>query len=441
MIPYHLMLVAWIPISALLMMDKKPVRGFAIAMLAGMLLLPSGKSLILVGLPDLDKGNVAPLGVLLGTLAFHPNYVMRFRPRLADLIFLIVMAFMVMTSMKNGHGVYDGLSTARGFLFNFVLPVMLARIYCSTLNDLAYFLVIFSVAAAGYAFPALWEWRMSPQLHRTFYGYFPHTWLQFRRGAFFRPLVFFGHALPLGRFFAFAAFLTMLPLRAILAKHLPYGKWLFVAPLIGLIVSMSYGPYGLFAMLCGLYYVARKRLWLVYVIPVAAAIWMVLVLMGTQPMFGVVDQVHKLNPQRALSLEYRLEALDTYSVTIRQEPIFGYGGWNSARNELATDSAFLIWALTKGLVSASLLFGWWFLAMHSCVNVARRYGGTPLADLMLGIALLLGLSIAYSMIDDALDYHSMLLASAALGLEAVLRRGVPVPGGAAVARQGYAMSK
>jgi cell division protein FtsW (lipid II flippase) len=242
--------------------------------------------------------------------------------------------------------------------------------------------------------------------------------------------VCFSHALPLGRFFAFTAFMAMLPMRKMLAKHVRYGEWLFLAPLVGLIVSMSYGPYAMFAAMCGLYYVARRRLWLTYIVPALASVWILLVLSGAQPMYGVVNQIRAFNPERADSLQYRLDALDEYSIPIRQEPIFGWGGWNNQKTEMATDSAFLIMALSRGVISACLLFGWWFMAMHSCLATAKRYRDTPLADVLLGVALMIAVSIALSMVDNALDFHSMLLASGALGLEAALRRGVPAASGA-----------
>jgi hypothetical protein len=132
-------------------------------------------------------------------------------------------------------------------------------------------------------------------------------------------------------------------------------------------------------------------------------------------------------------------------VPIRQEPIFGWGGWGNARTDLATDSAFLIWALSRGLVSASLMFGYYVLAMHACIRTANRYRGTPLADILLAVSLLLGVSFALSMVDDALDTHVALLASSVLGLEAALRRGVAAPaaGGlpAAGGAPGYVYSK
>lgn len=41
----------------------------------------------------------------------------------------------------------------------------------------------------------LYEVRLSPQLHRIFYGYFPHSFAQQVRGGGFRPVVFLQHGL------------------------------------------------------------------------------------------------------------------------------------------------------------------------------------------------------------------------------------------------------
>lgn len=440
MIPYELALMGWIPLSAMLMLDRNAARGFTLAMLLGMLLLPSGRYTI-VGLPDLDKSNVGALGVLVGTMIFHPDSILRFRPRLADLLLLVITAMIVATSISNQRDLYDGLSTARAFGFNFLLPVFLARVHISDPKGFAIFAFVLLVCASAYAIPALWEFRMSPQLHRTVYGFFPHQWLQFRRGAFFRPLVFFGHALPLGRFFAVTAFLALFPLRDMLGRRVPYGRYLFVAPLIGLLASMSYGPYMVFIVCSAGYLLLRKYMKVLYALPVAATLWMVLIFAGAQPMYGIVDTIRSINPQRADSLQYRLDALDEYSVTIKNRPFLGHGGWASGRTSRATDSTFLILGLSRGIISAALLFGWWLMAMHASLKVAQRYRGTPVSNLAFALALAIAMAFAVSMVDNAFDLYLALMASGMLGLQKALEQGVPAPAGAVVTRrpvpQGY----
>jgi hypothetical protein len=431
-VPYKLVLVAWMLLSALLLLDRNRARGFSIAVVGGLMLLPSGQGITIVGLPDLDKGNVASLGLLLGTLAFHPARIFQFRPRASDALLLALVCLAVVTAMSNGYRLYDGLSLARGQLFAFVLPIFLARIHLDSPKALLTFLAALVVAAVAYLPLEVWEFRMSPQLHRQTYGFHPHSFITFVRGSLFRPVVYFNQPLTLGRFNAFLAFLALLPLRPYLTRRFPYGQYYFLAPLLALLLSRSWGPYMMFALLCGLYYVARRALWVPYLVPAAAGVWLILVFAGVQPLYGVVDSIAKLNPQRADSLRYRLDALDEYRVAILEKPGVGWGGWGNARTRRATDSAFLINGLSRGLTGALMLYGWWFWVMHMSFRLARRIRGTPLGKTFLSIGLLIAVAMAICAIDDALDYHILYLAGSVMALERVLRgvspaRGVRAP--------------
>jgi len=443
-IPYTYMLVAWIPISVLFMMDKNSARGFSLAMLLGLMILPARRDLVITGLPDIEKSNVAAIGCLIGTMIFHPNLLIKFRPRLSDIVLLVVTAMVIGTSVTNGFGAYDGLSAARNVTLKFLVPLFLARVHLSTPHGFTTFLYMFVLCAAAYAVPALWEFRMSPQLHRVLYGYFPHTWLMFARWGFYRPLVCFSHALPLARFFAVAAFLAMFALRKPLGKRFPYGQYIFLGPLAGLVASMSFGPYFMFLAMAGGYFIGRKQPWVIYAVPIAAAVWMALVLANARPLYGVTDLIASLDQQRADSLQYRLDALDEYSVPIREKPVFGHGGWGHGRTSRATDSAFLITSLARGLVSASLMYAWWLYAIHVCIRAAIGARGTPMADVLISIALIIAVGFATSMVDEGLDFQVGLMAAAAMGLELCLRKGVPglaaAGAPAAGAAPGYAYS-
>jgi hypothetical protein len=50
----------------------------------------------------------------------------------------------------------------------------------------------------------LWEAKMSPEIHMSLYGYFPHEFLQHLRAGGFRPVVLTGSGLECGLFVASA---------------------------------------------------------------------------------------------------------------------------------------------------------------------------------------------------------------------------------------------
>lgn len=414
MIPFEGALLFWIPVSCLLMMDRDSARGFSLALILGLMLLPSGAKIELPGVPDLSRDTVVIIGVFIGTVIFHPEVFDRFKFGLPDLLLLAVLQATFVTSYFNDFGVYDGISQSIGILIEFILPIFLARLHLGTMKSIRTFLLVLVGASVFYAPFALVEFRMSPQIHIKTYGYFQHVFQQHYRGGFWRPIVFFSHALALGRFFAFTAFLAMLPMRKDLVTMLgKVGHFVFLAPLCGLVLSQSFGPYLLFCLLCSGYFVIRANTLVAYAIPILALCWLLAVIAGFRPGYGSTSSIAQLNEDRAGSLQYRLDALQEYRSMILYRPWLGHGNWDKGRiSGRATDSQGMIQLLTGGLVGAAFYYAWWLCLLHTALQVVRWSRGTVFNQRAAAIAILASLCIAVTSIDAALDLHVLVLLSA-----------------------------
>ena len=341
---------------------------------------------------------------------------------MTDAVLVLVLVATVISSVVNRLGPYDGMSQALVQALRFVLPVFLARVHLTGPKSFRTFLVCLVWASIIYLPFALYEFRMSPMIHTKLYGFFQHTWLQFRRGSFWRPVVCFTHALDLGRFFAFSAYLAAFPLRRELMRWGKWGKYLFLAPLLGLLISMSFSPYLLFILLVGSFFLAKKFHRSAYLLPAAAFVWIFLVFAGARPYYGAVDVVAEVSPQRAQSLEYRIDALEEYRDEVLAQPVWGYSGWARGREQgVATDSIFLVRSITFGLVGACLFFGWWGWGAHNGLELARGLRGTAFGTIALGTAVLAPVCIAISVIDAATDTHVLLIVAAFVGMEGQFR--------------------
>lgn len=423
MIPHQAALLLWVPISALLMMDRNNARGFSLAFILGLLILPSKYGIELPGLPDIAKENVASIGVLIGTVLFHPRLFDRFRLGVADFVLFGSMGLAFITSYVNDFGSYDGAAQSFAFFLNFFLPILLARIHLGTPRSLRTFLLALVAAGVFYMPFALWEFRMSPQIHQTLYGYFQHVFQQHYRGGFWRPIVCFSHALELGRFFAFTAFLALLPMRKDLVRYLgKWGNFVFLPPLFGLALSQSYGPYLLFVLLCGGYFAVARQAWLGYLVPALALLWLFFVFMGYEIGYGAAEEFSAVNPDRAQSFGYRLFALREYRSVILNRPWFGHGGWGHGRIEgRATDAEALIHLLGRGFFGAAAIYVWWGIALHGAYRVMRRTRNVIFGKRARAVAVLASLSLTISVIDAALDQHVMLTAAGLLAIDGWLR--------------------
>ncbi|HNR30388.1 MAG TPA: hypothetical protein PKI11_05825 [Candidatus Hydrogenedentes bacterium] len=435
MIPYQVALLAWIPVAALLMMDENRARGFSLATLLGLLILPEALEIELPGVPDLNKLNVIFIGILLGTIVFHPRAFDRFTLIVGDFLLLACLFVAFLSAYLNDGSITYCISRTFTLFFGFILPVLLARIHIGTPNGVRTFLLWTVAAAVVYAPFALWEFRMSPQLHANLYGYFQHVFQQHFRGGYWRPIVCFSHALALGRFFAFTAFLALFPLRKDLVALLGRaGHFVFLAPLVGLLLSMSFSPYLVFGLLVAGYFLIQRQWLLAYVLPVAALLWLTIVFIGMRPGHGFVEDIAAVSAERAASLQYRLDAWQEYKSVVQYRPVFGYGGWGGGRIEgRATDSQLLISLLDRGLVGTVFYFGWWFYAMYAALRVMTHMQGRVFARRAAAVAMLSSIAIAMVTIDAAFDMHLLVTGAAMVSIYTWVRMEPRLPNESATA--------
>jgi len=109
-------LLGWVPLIVIMYAFLPARLVSAIAVVGAWLLLPPA-SISIAGFPDYSKNTAATTAMVLGTLLFAPDRIIRFRPRWFDLPMLAWCLCGIASSLENGLGPYDGLSDAlRQFL-------------------------------------------------------------------------------------------------------------------------------------------------------------------------------------------------------------------------------------------------------------------------------------------------------------------------------------
>lgn len=341
-------LFSW-PVVAVIFfrMWSVPVAATA-TIIGGYLLLPELYSVDLPLLPPLDKHTIPAMTALVlvwmaskdsqKATTMRPGLVPRNPVVLIFLFFIIGGAFgTVITNQEPlfyGPRVIVGLRLYDSFaivlsLIMMLAPFIVARKIIATPKAQKEFMTVLVIAATAYACLALWEIRMSPQLNRQVYGFFPHSWLQHIRGGGFRPLVFLEHGLWLGIFFA-SAVITALGM----ARHSTGVKrrnlllatgWLFVT----ILLSKVLGAFAIVILLLPVAFLLAPRTQLM----VAASISIIVLtypvlrnadLVPTQIILGYAESI---DTARAESLRYRFENEDRLLERAQQKPAFGWGGY------------------------------------------------------------------------------------------------------------------
>ena len=198
-------MAGWYPLCFVLFMLLPAPRAVAVGLVTGFLLLPN-VVYDLPGMPNYDKGLAIVLGVGLAAAICDHTRILSFRPRWVDLPMLVLCLAPYLSAVVNGDGAYRGASNMFDFAVRWALPWLLGRLYFAELEAQKYLCLAVIVGAMIYVPFALWEVKMSPQLHREFYGVMLRSFKHARRSfGLWRPNVFVDHGLLYGLYNAAAA--------------------------------------------------------------------------------------------------------------------------------------------------------------------------------------------------------------------------------------------
>ncbi len=361
-------LLGWIPVCVILFACLAPAQALALSYLGGWLFLPMLR-IPIEGFWDLDKVITTNAGAMLGTVVFASKTLRHYRLTMADWALLLFAGSACLSSVANGLGLYDGISSSTRELFYYAVPFCLGRAILKDRHQLLQASRMMVLGAAAYAVLALWEWRMSPQIHSTLYGVFQHRFLQHHRWGFFRPIVCFPHALSLGMFMGWASLQAVWLYRAgRLGSVWSVPPFVLLAlPLLGLLTSMSIAPWGLFCtgvVLLYLWHRTSSRSWLLLPVLFVLA-WMIGRFSGYTDGKWLVSAAAKISADRAESLGYRIDSETIVLDNAKRSPVFGFGrGKHQTGQEevgrLASDGLWVILVGRYGLVGLTLFYIWWY---------------------------------------------------------------------------------
>lgn len=323
----------------------------AVSIVAAYLLLPVEGGIDLPLLPPINKNTVVVIAILLVLLSLDkrtrtaqalPGWLPK--PLLLRLLILGAVGGAMMTVVMNGDRVfygnrvlpalrlYDAFSAMLGAAL-MLLPMLLARKYLARPEHHVLLLTVLCVAGLCYSLLAAYELRMSPQLNRMVYGFFPHSWAQHVRGGGYRPLVFLSHGLQLAIFFTGAVIATCCLMRI----HVEKKRMLYIFAIIWLlaiqVMSKSFGALAITVVLAPLVVFLSVRMQLI----VAACLAVLVVSYplsrgaGVMPVDDVRNFIARIDPQRAASLGVRLEHEEALLEKASVRPVFGWGGWGRSR--------------------------------------------------------------------------------------------------------------
>lgn len=409
-------LISWPIITLILFAVFGPARGLIWAVLVGYLFLPENFGFDIPGLPPYDKRTAISFSLLLPAVLYWSKVpkLPSADTRLRTIVLLLLVVLLAGTwgtytsnteALVNGPVVRTGLSprdviSMVSDTVLAVIPFFLAWHFLRRPEDHRDLLVAMVVLGLVYTLLVLFELRMSPQLNKWIYGYFPHNWRQHLRGGGYRPIVFLQHGLWVG-FFLMSVVLSAMALSR--DKTLPrplmfgLGIWCFLVLMLSRNLGATLLAFVFIPVVVFLGFRTQTRI--AAVLAVILMSYPILSQASLTPATKLLDIVSTVSPNRAQSFQFRLENEQVLIERAQQKPAFGWGGWSRhrvlderGRDLTVTDGLWIITLGQRGWIGYLSFFGLLSVPILFLRRAARR---KPISPVIAGMAMIMGANFIY----------------------------------------------
>lgn len=367
----YAVLALWPLVAVWLYRSKSVTEATLWTILGGHMFLPVRTMVDLPMVPPLGKESIPALAAFLGCrfIARRKISFLGQRGWVFWLLLLFILGPFITAELNRdaifvgGHQLppmehYDAVSAVINQLI-IIMPFFLGRQLFRTEEDHALLFRVLIVAGLFYSLLMLFEVRVSPQLHKWLYGYFPHSWIQQRRFDGFRPVVFMGHGLWVAFFTAVAVIAATvfwkLKIKASRFSSTNVTYYLLLVLLLcKSVASIIYG-YGTFLLIKAASFKAQLKIARILVL--IALLYPNMSIMNVFPHQTLMNWTESMSAERAESLGFRFKNEHMLLDHARQRLFFGWGGWgrNRVHNEETGDDTTITdgrWIITFGT------FGW-----------------------------------------------------------------------------------
>jgi hypothetical protein len=429
-------LLAW-PVVAVLLYQTRPFSEATLwTILGALLLLPSHADIKIPMIPAIDKNSVGNLAALAGCFMLAPH-LKRLGSSfgLTGLLATMYIVGPVVTSAINndtivmgsrvlpGVGYYDGISALLSQSV-FFLPFVIGRHYLQKSEDNETILRALVLAGLLYSLPMLFEVRMSPQLSKWIYGYFPSAFAVESRYGGFRPVVFMINGLS-AAFFLSTAFIAAAALwrnKTSVGRLHPIG----VNAYLGVVVLLCKSAGALvYAVVIGLFVRwlrPKAQLRIAIVIVSIGLLYPLLRMADYFPDNQLVDFAATFSQERADSLKIRFDQEQKLLAHASERFWFGWGryGRNRVYDESGKDSSITdgLWIITLGqfgFVGFIAQFGLMTLPVFRAAGVLKFAESRRETIFLSALTLILALTVIEQLPNASISPWSWLLAGALLG--------------------------
>ncbi len=422
----YIALISWPFISLIFYMRMPVVKATFWTIVGGFLILPVKVVIDLPFIPPLDKNSISAIAALIGCKYIKKIKVRFFPDKGIEKWFILVLLIIPFITMINnqesinfikGLTLFDSFaSTVNQYLI--LLPLIIGMQIIKTHEDQLLLFKLLVAASLLYSILILYEIRMSPQLHTTFYGFFPHDFIQQYRAGGFRAVVFIGHGLTVSMFIAISLGAATILLKN---KNKTFGvsPWVVIIYLFCILVLNKTISGFLLGIIVFIFIawgtsniIRRTSLFIACVV----MLYPMLLIFDFFPHENLVQLATDIDPLRGDSLAFRFYHENLLFEHARDKLFFGWGGWGRNRLEGSiSDGYWIIIFGVFGLVGFISLFGLLIISIWKGAKVSVLLTDKGEQKLLLGHALVISIIMIDQLPNASLSAWMFLLVGALLG--------------------------
>jgi len=401
-----LVMYGWLPIVFYIFNRYPAQRAVVLSFVYAWMFLPLASLKVLPGIPAYTKISATCYGVLLVTAVYDSARFGKFKFHWLDIPVLAWSICPFITSVVNGLGPYDGVSSSFSQIVAWTFPYYLGRLYLGNLSGMRELAIGVFSGCLVYCPFCFFEMRAFMSLHELIFGFNNgRDFGQSLRYGGYRPAVFMEHGLMVGMWMMWGALVGIILWRTGALKQL-WG--LPVSVLVGIqtvmfILMRSTGAYLLIVMGLAIFYMAKflRTTVLVWILSGTIIYYLYLGVTGTFPGAEIIAQMKQVfNPDRVQSVEFRFDNEEILGARARLTPTstwFGWGGFGRNRvfdeygkDISVTDSLWIIVFGINGALGLIAIFSILILPVLAfCVRYPPKWwfhpAVAPAASMAIGI--------------------------------------------------------
>ncbi len=430
----------WPLVTIYFFVTKEIRKAILFSLIGAYMFLPVAVKFDLPGLPDLGKFDIAILSIFFCIFILKKQKIGFFRIKgIAKILIIMMIVSPFLTAMTNketigflqGMTMYDGLSSVFAKLI-FMSPFFLGRRFFSQKEDQIFLFKYFAIATLLYSIFILYEIRMSPQLHTTLYGFFPHSFLQQVRGSGFRAVVFMGHGLWVAFFVALGVISTAILWRLRIRIISLQTGIVLLYPIIVLVLSKTLAStlYALSVIVALMFFSPKMQARIALIVAVVILSYPLLNIERLFPHQAVLDIASAIGGKdREESLSFRFRNEKILLDHAYEKSLFGWGGWgrNRVYNDVGkdivvTDGKWIVIFGTFGWFGLIAEFGLIFITIFLTVRVLKNTRNSQEQFLLSSHALLVTIILVDQIPNSSLNPFYWLLIGSLYGRTESLKK-------------------